>query len=445
MTVYPSQHWDRVDPKPAGWSTDMLARARVHSRRIGSSAVVVVQRGRVIAEWGDVSRNSLSASIRKSLLSALIGIAIDEKRLALGDTLEQLGIDDKEPALTSSEKQATVADLLTSRSGVYHPVDLEPTAVAALRPLRGSHPPGTFWYYNNWDFNALGTIYEKVTGDGIFTAFERRIARAIGLQDFKADGCRYGDARRSLHRDYAFRMSARDLARFGLLYLRGGLWENRQVVPSDWVAESVRPLVRPHGEIFAGRGYGYTWWSEFASDWAPLVTLPRGTYYALGFGGQYLFVVPEHELVAVHLADMEQLGWRFVNDVHMGRLMWLILAAAGLGDIGPDTSVESAVLASAAETKASLTGATLRYAESAPGGPYVMRLNTDGSASLDKGHPTRRVFDGKWWIEGDKLCRGWNKFHPNYDAWPVAITGSTVTLYGDDDTIFLQARLVRDG
>ncbi len=445
MTVYPSQHWDRVDPKAAGWSIDLLAKARVHSRRIGSSAVVIVQRGRVIAEWGDISRNVLVASIRKSLLGALIGIAIDEKRLALGDTLEQLGIDDTEPALTSIEKQATVADLLTARSGVYHPVDQEPTAVAALRPLRGSHPPGTFWYYNNWDFNALGTIYEKAAGDGIFAAFERRIAGAIGFEDFKAESCRYGETRNSFHREYAFRMSTRDLARFGLLNLRGGLWGDRQVVPSNWVAESVRPHASPHGEIFAGRGYGYTWWSGFESDWAPLVTLPERAYYALGFGGQYLFVVPERELVVVHLADMERLGWRFVNDVQMGRLMWLILAAAGLGDIGPDTSADSASLASGADVKASLAGVTLRYAESAPGGPYALRLNTDGSALLDKGRPLRRAFDGKWWIEGDKLCRGWDKFHPNYDAWPVAIAGSTVTLYGDDDTIFLQARIERDG
>ena len=77
----------------------------------------------------------------------------------MSSTLAELGIDDNEPSLTDVEKRATVRDLLTARSGVYHPALYETPGMAAMRPLRGSHLPGTHWYYNNWDFNALGTIY----------------------------------------------------------------------------------------------------------------------------------------------------------------------------------------------------------------------------------------------------------------------------------------------
>ena len=85
-----------------------------------------------------------------------------------------LGIDDNAPSLSPTEKTATVADLLKARSGVYHAALYETPGMARLRPARGSHPPGTFWYYNNWDFNALGTIYERGTGAQIFTALQER-------------------------------------------------------------------------------------------------------------------------------------------------------------------------------------------------------------------------------------------------------------------------------
>ena len=75
-------------------------------------------------------------------------------------------------------------DLLEARSGVYHPALYETPAMAKQRPARGSHEPGTFWYYNNWDFNALGTIYEHATGSGIYDALDRLIARPIGMQDY---------------------------------------------------------------------------------------------------------------------------------------------------------------------------------------------------------------------------------------------------------------------
>lgn len=442
--VYPSSQWERIDPGQAGWSAGTLAKAKAYAADAGSSTVMIVQHAKVIAEWGDTARNLDVASVRKSLLSALFGLAISDGRVRLSDTLAQLGIDDKPPALTDSEKQATLADLLTSRSGVYHPIDLEPPAVAALRPPRGSHPPGSFWYYNNWDFNAAGSIYEKVTGSNIFASFKQRIADRIGMQDFNADTCFYGEDKLSIHRHYGFRLSARDLARFGLLYLRGGRWSGEQVVPAGWVKASVEPQARPHIEIFAGRGYGYMWWSGFASDFAPTVKLPEGTFYALGFGSQYLFVIPAHDLLVVHTVDLERESWPWISDFRIGRLMWLILSAARIGGIGPDTSSASAALLSGDAIVTALSGKTLRYADTAPGGPYFMHLKTDGTASLQKGSPRALVHTGKWWRDGAKLCRGWDKFQPRFDCWPVGMEGTTVSLYDSHDLMFLQATLTTE-
>ena len=113
-----------------------------------------------------------------------------------------------------------------------------------MRPERHAHAPGTFWYYNNWDFNALGTIFEQETGTKIFEEFDTRIARPLQMEDFSISDCSYktskdyGQSPISKHRYYQFRMSTRDLARFGLLYLRNGQWHDQQIVSTDWVRES---------------------------------------------------------------------------------------------------------------------------------------------------------------------------------------------------------------
>ena len=335
--VWPGAQWERAAPAEHGWSTDLLARARAYSERAGSSAVTIVQHGRVVDESGDTAHKSPIASVRKSLLSALYGIAIDEGKIRLSDTLAALGIDDRQP-LRADEKQATVADLLTTRSGVYHPVDSQPIALAGALPARGSHRHGTHFYYNNWDFNVLGTIYEQATGEGIYDAFKRRIADAIGLQDFVVSDGAWGAGETSRHRNYQFIMSARDLARFGLLYARGGRWRDRQVVPADWVAESTRSHAIVRSQTFAGRGYGYMWWTGFGIDRVPTVTLPEGNFHALGIGAQYLFVIPAHDLVIVHTVDMARETWPNIGNAQVGRLMWLILSAAGVDGIGPDPS-----------------------------------------------------------------------------------------------------------
>jgi CubicO group peptidase (beta-lactamase class C family) len=146
--------------------------------------------------------------------------------------MEELGIDDNEPSLTPVEKQATVGDLIKARSGIYHPALGESPGMKAKRPKRHSHAPGTFWYYNNWDFNAFGTIFEQETCTKIFEEFDRRIAKPLQMEDFKVDDCRYltsddylsyrGAGELSIHPYYLFRMSTRDLARFGLLFLHQG-------------------------------------------------------------------------------------------------------------------------------------------------------------------------------------------------------------------------------
>ena len=174
--------------------------------------------------------------------------------------------------------------------------------MAAKRPPRGSHPPGTFWYYNNWDFNALGTIYEHATGTGIYDALYRLIARPIGMQDYRPEDGSIFHRRRL---DPSCLPDPHERARSGTVCsavsARGQLGRTA-VVPPAWVRESTRP----YSSSGFGPGYGYLWWTGTSADGSQAgVRLPSGSFFAWGAGGQYAFVIPAHDLVVVSRVDRD--------------------------------------------------------------------------------------------------------------------------------------------
>ena len=333
-SVFPGKTWAKADsPEALGWSRKKLAEAQAIADDIGSTAVMIVQHGKVIDAWGEIDAKTNLHSVRKSLLSGLIGIAVDNGQIDLTKTLADLGIDDNDPSLTPVEKQATVGDLIKARSGIYHPALYETRRMTKSKPPRGSHAPGTFWHYNNWDFNALGTIYERATGEKIFEAFKRRFADPLQMQDYEVDDGEYVTGWKSDHPAYPFRMTARDLARFGLLFLRNGRWKDQQILSPEWIAESTAK----HSETnrWGRYGYGYMWWTGGGGGYFRDVELREHSYYAAGKGGQYLFVIPYLDLVVVHRVNTDY-GGPYPKSRLIGRVLWYILAAAGEKDIGPE-------------------------------------------------------------------------------------------------------------
>jgi CubicO group peptidase (beta-lactamase class C family) len=336
--IWPSKTWQIAkSPETVGWSSEKLADAKAYGDSIHTSAVMIVQGGEVVDQWGDFEKKLTSYSVRKSLISALYGIYSAEGIIDVNETLEHLGIDDSPDPLTKEEKKARIVDILRARSGVYHPVDFESPAQKKLRPARGSHAPGTFWFYNNWDFNVLGTIFEKKTGKKIGEAFYERIAKPIGMQDFMPDDVFYLGGPDSIHRAFLFEISGRDLARFGLLYLRHGRWADKQIIPEAWVEKSshANEMVQ-FGGVDAG-GYEYLWWVEYGGKHFPEATLP-GMYSARGAGGHYVLIVPSLDLVIIHRVDndapakdvrsvLEQGLRPLVTNATFGHLVRLILAA----------------------------------------------------------------------------------------------------------------------
>jgi len=327
--IFPREVWEPAQNiDELGWAREGLASLEKRVEAIGSAAFMIVTRGRVVAAWGDTGRTFWSHSVRKSLLSALIGQAVADGKIDTAQTLAELGIDEKRTPLTTAERQARVINLLQGRSGVYLAAAGEIDAMRDARPQRGSHPPGTFWYYNNWDFNVLGTIFRQTTGEDLFHAFDRRIARPIGMQDYRADAGVYEVEEPSEHAAFGFRISARDLARFGLLYLHRGRWAGRQVIPEAWVDASVRSYSTTGtlGSRSSKSGYGYMWWIQVNGQAHPELRLPDGSFTASGNGGQRLTVIPAIDTLVVNLMNTDVPGPRISSD-EWDALLAEILAA----------------------------------------------------------------------------------------------------------------------
>ena len=289
--------------------------------------MLLLKDGAVFFEWGDIRAKRMVHSMRKPLLNALTGIQIEHGCLELDKSLAEYGIDERPPGLTPTERTATLRQVLQSRSGVYHPAAAESDGMVGQRPTRGSHKPGAHFYYNNWDFNVAGAMFNRCSGIGIHEAFGAWIAKPLGMLDYAgriisppassgpiphwADGIRQLEPVHSRYGAYHFRLSAHDLALFGQLYLQRGHWNGQQVVPSDWIDASTQPISITNPEY--GLAYGMLW-----DVLLPDPGQERPSFYHTGVGVHMLGVYPEHGLVMVHRVDTEspfKFGERDLLDV----------------------------------------------------------------------------------------------------------------------------------
>jgi CubicO group peptidase (beta-lactamase class C family) len=300
-SVFPPAAWEEYSSiDESGFTPDGVTSVMMMLRDLPTTSFMVVAGGKIAFKYGDVTEVSYLASARKSILSMLFGNYVESGQIGLERTIGDLGIDDV-GGLLPIEKSATIADLLTARSGVYHPA-ASPGSDTKGEPVRGSQRPGSYFYYNNWDFNVLGAIFEKLAGKTVFAAFQSDLAGPLQLQDFDLSKQRMlGIEEQSRYPAYHFFLSARDMARLGLVMVRQGRWKGQRVVPRAWVQASTSVRVPSSGLTgsFKGRplGYGYLWWLPEArsstQDWAR-------SFLAAGNYGQFILGLPQIDTVIVH-------------------------------------------------------------------------------------------------------------------------------------------------
>jgi CubicO group peptidase (beta-lactamase class C family) len=267
-------------------------------------AVLAVARGRLVLErYGTgFSPDSLcpSWSMAKSVTHALIGILVGDGRIdirAPAPVAEWRGPDDPRRAITLDQ-------LLRMSSGlafIESYIPDEPTDVidmlwgkgkddvahfAASFPL--AHAPGSFWAYSSGTTNIVARLAADAAGarGPAFEAFMReRLFAPLGMKSalpkFDAAGTFIGSS--------FLLATARDFARFGLLYLRGGMWDGARIVPEGWVDHARTPTFQQTPD--QGR-YGAHWWLDIAGS---------GSFSANGYEGQFIIIVPQRDLVLVRL------------------------------------------------------------------------------------------------------------------------------------------------
>jgi CubicO group peptidase (beta-lactamase class C family) len=310
--IFPGKQWERIEkPESIGYSSARLNALRAWLESIDTTAMMVSVGGRSLFEYGDLSHLSYLASVRKSLLAILYGKYVENGTIDLRRTLREIGLTDH-GGLLEIEQGATIENLITARSGVYHEASNAGDSLGSAPP-RGSQRPGAYYLYSNWDFNAVGATFEKLTGRDIYDALQADLAEPVGMQDFdRARHKKSGDLKKSAFPAYHMWLSTRDMARVGLLMLRQGEWDGKQVASREWVrriTSLVTPLhdMNPPSLRALGRssrwGYGYMWWV-----WdAPGSSGPfAGAFTGMGAGGQFITVLPSLDMVIAHKTDTSQ-------------------------------------------------------------------------------------------------------------------------------------------
>jgi len=260
--------------------------------------------GRLLYTHGPQDETSYIASVRKSVLAMLYGPFVADGTIDLDATLEDLGFDDI-GGLLPSEKQATVRDLISARSGIYH-VASNGGDNSDDAPERGSQEPGSYFLYNNWDFNAAGAIFEQLTGRNIYEEVNRQIVAPTGMQDFDLamhlEKAKTGNLEKSSFPAYHMHFSTRDLIKFGQLMLNRGNWNGQQLFDAEWIDTLVathtpREDMNPEKVRNGPFGYGYMWWVFDAASNGPEY---KGAYAARGHFGNYIVVLPALDMVISH-------------------------------------------------------------------------------------------------------------------------------------------------
>jgi len=271
-------------------------------------SLLVVHRGELIheryAEGVDVSTRTRTWSTAKSIAATLIGMLVDDGRLALDEPLGFDWLPDVENADRDPRDAITLRHVLNMSSGLY-PVDsfgMEYATGSGLAYWAGAssvdgarrrgliREPGTFWDYENYDTLLAVYAMKLALGDRqTYAEFPRRaLLDRIGMRNTLVSTDRFGDFILSSQ----VYTNARDLARFGLLYLQDGVWNGERLISEEWI-EFVRRPAPSTAE--RGRMYGGQFWlvPDDRDD------VPKSAYSTAGNRGQYVVIVPSHDTVIV--------------------------------------------------------------------------------------------------------------------------------------------------
>jgi CubicO group peptidase (beta-lactamase class C family) len=305
-TPWPTAGWETSVPEEQGIDSAKLADMfnQIQASGYNIHSVVIVRHGKLVAEAyrvpNDASTIHQLMSCTKSFISALVGIAIDQGAI---QSIDQRVLDffpDRTPAnLDDAKRGMTLRDLLTMSSGFdwqggmleepsIDQLYFSPDWVQFMLDLPLSDAPGSRFVYNSGGSHLLSAIVQQATGQTAEELARTDVFAPLGITSWHWEADPQG-----ISTGYAgLWLAPRDMAKFGYLYLHGGQWDGQQIVPAQWVADSTREPIKAGGSWLSD-GYGYQWWVD-----------AKGYYMALGFGGQYIVVIPDRDMVVTFTSGL---------------------------------------------------------------------------------------------------------------------------------------------
>jgi CubicO group peptidase (beta-lactamase class C family) len=298
--------WETIEPAAAGWVPDRLEAALDRAAELGSVSFMVLYAGRIVAEryraGVDASVRREVASVQKSVTSALVANAAAAGHLAIDDGVSQYLGPGWSAAPAEVEEAITIRHLLSMSSGL----DVE---------LRHVAPAGERWFYNSVAYHLLHPVIEAATDTSLGDWSTRSLFAPIGapgatweLRPPQADVA-----------GFSLLMTAREMARFGVLVLGGGVWESVAVLPADYLRTALRPSQADNPS------YGMLWWLNSAPR-KSVPPAPADMVSAQGGRGQRIYVVPSMKTVVVRQSDQRS------EDNRLDETLWRALMSARVVD-----------------------------------------------------------------------------------------------------------------
>ncbi len=300
--------------KEIGFLTDMAAQVREQTKnepypdvlgptrdRTGQNGIVI-RHGYIVAEWGDTEKVDMTFSVAKSYVATTAGLALD--RGLIRNVNDRVADYVKDGGFDSPHNAKITWHMLLNQTSEWEGTLFEKPDVADRREGRDRtlREPGTFWEYNDVRVNRASLAIMRVWGEALPTVLKREIMDPIGATptwewhgyrtswvDLK--GQRVQSVSGGGHWGGGVWASTRDHARFGLLHLRRGKWNDKQLLSEKWIDMATTPTdIRPV--------YGYMWWLNNEKGTTAAGATPK-SFFARGAGGNTIWVCPELDLVVV--------------------------------------------------------------------------------------------------------------------------------------------------
>jgi CubicO group peptidase (beta-lactamase class C family) len=294
---WPTDVWKSTPSEQQGIDSNLLAEEirSLQHKNVAIDSLLIVRNGYIVLDAYfspyDGSFPHDLASITKSVMTTLIGIAVDQGKLQLDQKVVSFFPNRSIANLDERKMNLTILDLVSMRNGMESGcIDGDEQTLDVMRSTsdwvqaaldrKMVNDPGTHFCYDSPGMHLLSAILQETTGVTALEFAQRYLFEPLGISDavWLADPQGYTHGWGDLH------LKPRDVAKLGLLWLHGGTWDGQQIVSSSWISMSVQAHSRMVGNEF---GYGYGWWVSPVD------------FYAMGREGQYLHVIPSKNMIVV--------------------------------------------------------------------------------------------------------------------------------------------------